>query len=510
MFAISVELLTGRYIATAFNDRSRGEWPPHPARLFSAFVAAWAAEEGAAHERAALEWLEALDAPEILADAPSVVAERSEHDVFVPVNDVTVVGRKEASALETAPALTKSALAEAVAVMPSTRGRQPRRFPVMVPCTPRVTFSWPAADCPAELLAILKAIASRTTRLGHSASLVHVTIPDEAAARAASEGTSRYVPDADAGELMLRWVRPGQVVALVDAYTRHREVEPRVLPRRDVAYRVGAWAAPEDVLGGVFDSELIVLARVNGPRLPITATVGVTSLLRRALMAASPQPVPATISGHEPDGAPVSVPHIAFLPMPRVGGVHADGSLLGLALALPRDPIARTDALIALRALAAQSADGDIHLMLGPAGELVVRHDPWGPPPLATLRPENWTRPSRRWASVTPVALDRNPGDLHDPDPARRRAAFEHATATILAAIEHIGLPVPARVDVVRSAVMPGSAKPRTFPRFPVESHKAQRVLVHVRLEFDAPVVGPVVIGAGRYLGLGLCAPVGN
>ena len=39
MFAIRVECLTGRYVATAYDDRSRAEWPPHPARLFSALVA---------------------------------------------------------------------------------------------------------------------------------------------------------------------------------------------------------------------------------------------------------------------------------------------------------------------------------------------------------------------------------------------------------------------------------------------------------------------------------------
>ena len=40
MLAIEFELLTGRYAATAHNDRSRAEWPPHPARIFSALVAA--------------------------------------------------------------------------------------------------------------------------------------------------------------------------------------------------------------------------------------------------------------------------------------------------------------------------------------------------------------------------------------------------------------------------------------------------------------------------------------
>ena len=72
MFVISVELLAGWYVATAFNNRTRAEWPPHPARLFSALVAAWGegevSSERGQRERAALQWVERLPAPIVLAD----------------------------------------------------------------------------------------------------------------------------------------------------------------------------------------------------------------------------------------------------------------------------------------------------------------------------------------------------------------------------------------------------------------------------------------------------------
>ena len=55
MFAVAVELLARRYTAMQFNDRSEPEWPPHPARLFYAMVAAWAdADEPDEAEHAAL------------------------------------------------------------------------------------------------------------------------------------------------------------------------------------------------------------------------------------------------------------------------------------------------------------------------------------------------------------------------------------------------------------------------------------------------------------------------
>src|SRR5262245_40844606 len=85
MLAIEVQFLLGRYCATDFRDRERPEWPPHPARLFSALVAA-ASESGLSESaRAALLWVESLPPPRLHAD-PSP-AEQSAVTAFVPVND---------------------------------------------------------------------------------------------------------------------------------------------------------------------------------------------------------------------------------------------------------------------------------------------------------------------------------------------------------------------------------------------------------------------------------------
>ena len=72
MLAIRIDLLAERYTATEFNDRNRAEWPPHPGRLFSALVAAWADEPAPSpDERRAIEWLEGLDPPAIVCDVES-------------------------------------------------------------------------------------------------------------------------------------------------------------------------------------------------------------------------------------------------------------------------------------------------------------------------------------------------------------------------------------------------------------------------------------------------------
>src|SRR3989304_2852312 len=98
MLSIEVELLGGRYAATEHNDRSRAEWPPHPARLFSALVAALHDREPVGHPAGeALLWLEQQDAPQLDVDldVDEGIGRREVRAVFVPVNDVTLVGDPE-------------------------------------------------------------------------------------------------------------------------------------------------------------------------------------------------------------------------------------------------------------------------------------------------------------------------------------------------------------------------------------------------------------------------------
>src|SRR3954465_14340430 len=113
MFGIVIELLSGRYAATAHNDRDQVEWPPHPGRMFSALVATWGGgdplgETGVA-ERAALEWLEQLPAPPVLADAVESAGVRTGVPVFVPVNDASQVPEVDREKLDIAQAALTSA-----------------------------------------------------------------------------------------------------------------------------------------------------------------------------------------------------------------------------------------------------------------------------------------------------------------------------------------------------------------------------------------------------------------
>ena len=125
--------------------------------------------------------------------------------------------------------------------------------------------------------------------------------------------------------------------------------------------------------------------------------------------------------------------------------------------------------------------------------------------PCSTLNPATWTRPSRRWATVTPIALDQNPGNLLARDPAAAAQAAERAEATIARACEHVGLPRPAWVQVMRRSLFDAAPEAQRFMPYPRSGPGPKRVCVHAETCFEEPVAGPVVLGAGRYFGVALC-----
>jgi CRISPR-associated protein Csb2 len=123
----------------------------------------------------------------------------------------------------------------------------------------------------------------------------------------------------------------------------------------------------------------------------------------------------------------------------------------------------------------------------------------------SALDPATWCRPSRRWASVTPVALDRNPGDLTAWDPRLAAQAARRAEEIVARACEHVGLPRPARVRVMRRSLFGAAPPAPSFMPYPRKGHGFKRVCVHVELRFEEAVAGPVLLGVGRYFGVGLC-----
>jgi CRISPR-associated protein Csb2 len=238
--------------------------------------------------------------------------------------------------------------------------------------------------------------------------------------------------------------------------------------------------------------------------LGLATTEDVTRALRGALLRHADDPPPTVLSGHEPDGRPLARPHVAFLALPALDVGEPTGAIGGVAIALPRD-IEAGD-LQAILLAAGRWERGGLRLTLGRLG--VMRLERCDGPAEGGAAPDlsAWARPARRWASVTPVALDRNPGDLTSSDPRVAAVAARRAEEIVTRGCARICLPPPTRVRVMRRSRFPAAPPAPAFMPFPRRaSGKLKRVCAHVELEFEEPVAGPVVLGVGRYAGVGLC-----
>jgi CRISPR-associated protein Csb2 len=74
-------------------------------------------------------------------------------------------------------------------------------------------------------------------------------------------------------------------------------------------------------------------------------------------------------------------------------------------------------------------------------------------------------------------------------------------------ACTRIGLPEPTGVRMAAISAHLGAPPAREFPRLK-RKDGGERRHTHVIVEFEEPVVGPVLLGAGRYRGYGLCRPL--
>ena len=118
---------------------------------------------------------------------------------------------------------------------------------------------------------------------------------------------------------------------------------------------------------------------------------------------------------------------------------------------------------------------------------------------------KRWCVAARRWASATPIVLDRFPK-------AKAIEEREEEVAVMIASsCVNIGLPEPARITVNKHAAVKGapsaypSGKAPTWTGWTLPGFLAGRALTHAVIEFGEKVQGPVILGAGRFAGLGLC-----
>lgn len=466
--SLEIEFLTGCCRAARNPSSGVPDWPPQPDRIFSALVAAWAARGGDPDEQAALEWLEGQPPPVLRASRHEV---RTAPDAFVPPNDFRASASRATYAR----------------VLPDRRPRQPRRFPVARPHDPVMHAVWDA-DATAHL-PLLNAIAKDVTYLGHSTSLVRCRF-------LRGEPDSCHAPARPRNR-----VYRGRLAELVQAHAE-RPVRPVIPSAASVFEPMQERPARES-------APLILEAIGDVP--DIRASALVCRQLRLALMsgyrrAFGADRVPESVSGHASDGRPTKEPHVSIQPMAFVGYRHGDGRVFGYAVIPPRSS-AILDSKDFRRAFAQivrfdEGLERRVLTLDGPPLPEPIRLSPAGDTPIRSLSFDPYILPSSVWASVTPVVLDRH----------LKRRPEEEAREMIAVACERAGLPRPdsARIQVGKHSAVagtPASRPPSGAPRWSrwrVPEPFASWPLVHVAIDFEREVEGPVLLGAGRFAGLGL------
>lgn len=517
MIAIGIRYLCGWAMATHPSDRNRAEWPPHPDRVFMALAAAHFETGEAPDERRVLDELEKQDAPHVIA------AEHSSRSIvtsYVPVNDAS--SPKMKAGKEPSSEQIKSGLE----LLPEKRSRQPRTFPIAVPEDDTDFLEWPQATLTESDRLVLESLCGKVTCVGHSASLVQMWVVDEdRKLDFVSNETSprrRLVPSDSLSSYRLRVPGPGRMASLVERYAATPLQRPTAGLWR--GYAEAKSESESSTLKTVFDDELIVLKLSGDPpgrRLGLESTLQVTHGLRQRLLEFvaehfAGEVAPEWLSGKTASGEKSLIPHLAFVPLAHVGHEHADGHLLGAAIALPRCRVAMEEKRqwleeqrrwlgAFLMSAAGEGERRSIELPLDQSLGIwtlqLEDRDPFSRP--KAMQPEVWTRASKVWATVTPIVLDRHPKSLEE---QAEIIALACERVTSINGQEGV---VPEIIDIkpVSRFVGCGHAK-RDFPPLHDRFGKSVRSQTHAVLTFAEPLQGPLLLGAGRYLGYGLCRPI--
>ncbi len=464
MLAVSVELLHGTFRgdpdgAANTGRLIRGEWPPSPARLFAALVAAdGTGERCRVTDGTELEWLERLPPPDIHAHTEPW------HQVLQPRYVVQHRGTASKSTHQEYVGRTGALIRPGVRVTPRH---------------PRVVYLWNTSP-PEPTLSALHRRASRIGYLGTADSPVRVRVMSGVPEPPAN--AEAFLPDPD-GDLTINVAAPGDLRILdrmYEAWCEHgadigRAHYPAL--RHQAPYRSSSSAAPGETPAVV--AWLRLDPAISGRRVS-----AVTELFKAAVLSKHQEihgEPPAVLHGHGFDGKGYEIAR--YLALPDVGFRRSRGRIHGLALWLPpgSDPVERErsrDAALAVRRLAGRSVDTTVSADDGEAR-------PWA------ANPKRWTASSQGWATAFPV--------LHE-----RRGSLD--LVEVSRWCRHAGLPAPVAFRALRGPLVPGAVD-----LAPVEVNRPGQPGLpysHVELRFAEPVRGPVVIGAGRQRGFGLCVPV--
>jgi CRISPR-associated protein Csb2 len=499
---LQVRLHDGRY-------HGQGDWPPSPARLFQALVAGAGLGGPIGNaEKQALEWLEKLAPP--LVAAPLAWRPRRGVVVYMPNND-------------------SDAIAGDPLRMPEIRTATKTLRPYLFDATVPFLYAWRLAGETADesRAHAICSLAECLYQLGRGIDMawawgevlddrdldeLFTTFPGRLF-RPSAGASFTTLPSPCPGSLeslerrhrafgaRFRYVMDGRAVKVVF----RRPPGPRF---RDVSYDNPPSRQLYELRDPIAEASFApwTLERVSS--LVLAVRDAAVANLQRAMPHVSAQ-IQRILVGRKPDGTNDGPPEdrVRIIPLPSVGHVHADREIRRVLIEVPPTcPLRAADVHWAFSGLDVVDFDtGEIKAVL-------IRTDNVG---FLSHYGVNDDGNHRVWRTVTPVVLPEE-ARRRRIDPARKRdeakagreraGEQERAAAAVCQALRHAG--VRTGVETIRVQREPFEANGARVETFAGGTRFAKERLWHVEVAFKAPVPGPLAIGNGRFLGLGVLAPV--
>lgn len=500
VFLISIRFHDGRY-------HGAGDWPPSPARLFQALVAAAAMPGLDDAKRSALAWLEHLPAPTIAAPA----AHSGQNvNLFVPNNDLDA----------------KSGDIRRIAeIRSATKRIRPRLFDATLP----LLYLW-RFDGDESRAKCICDIANGLYQLGRGVDMAWAVgeLVDETRAeeQMSDHPGAIYRPSQGGQGLALDCPDDGSLASLETRHKANAQRFTRINGKTQFAnapkprFRAVTYNSPATRV-------LFELRRTTAPGAPFAPwpLKSAAALVQTLRDGAEKQlakhfngsgVVEKVLIGRDATEADKAL-RIRIIPLPSIGHVHADPGIRRVLVEVPPDcPIRADDIAWAFSGLTIAA-----HGINAGTGE--VTSDDYWVEQLVSASDESMLahygvteeRAARLWRSVTPLALPED-AKRRRIDPAKvceeakggneRADEQQRACHAVIQALRHAGL--REKVAGLRVQREPFYAKGVRAETFAAGTRFSKHQLWHAEIEFAEAVSGPLLLGNGRYGGLGLMAPV--
>lgn len=484
---ISVRFHEGRYHGTADRFRGLDGWPPSPGRLFQALVAS--AARGATiplEDERALRWLEGLTPPRIVAPP---ARQGCDVKLYVPNNDLDAVGGDPSR-------------------IPEIRDGKTWR-PCFFNPDYAIVYAWDFdSDLASTQAAQICTISERLYQLGRGVdpawAIAEIVGRDHAAAVLYEHPGALRTPS-HAGEVASP--HSGTLDSLIE---RHRWVPFSTVSKGRKRTTLFAQAPKPSFRYVGYDTQpqrlYFELRGESGfVPIPLCRAASLVTVLRDSAASRLKEALPEETARIERlivgRGAGPSdlAQRIRIVPIPSIGHGQVDPAIRRIMVEVPVEcPIRADDLRWAFLGL--EPCNPETGETWG--GRLVSAED--------SQMAQRFLRRTRLFRSLTPVALPniyhRGVGDEGGrKQPSGRSEKEARVAGAVVQALRHVGVRArPTDIKVQREPFQRRGTRAEAFAagtRFPKEA------LWHVSVSFAEPIDGPLVLGDGRYLGLGLMCP---